>query len=182
MPYRMLWPKLRRRDRVCGFGMARPHSPYHGSITNASRPQPRAAPLSEVLKPRGWHRFALPCLLLFLSACHESPTAPTPAKHPPTIRSLTCFPTSLVQGDSAIVVCNALDQDGDTLNYTWVGDGRLRLAGAPPGTVHVLTSPNNSQVIYYGPLGNPSDTAFVQCIVNDGHGGSVGAVVLVPLR
>ena len=128
-------------------------------------------------------RLVLPCFLMLLNACDTAgPSQPILTKHPPTIRSLECFPASLGPSDSAIVVCNAFDQDGDTLNYTWVGDGRLRLAGAPPGTVHVLASPNSSQVIYYGPLGSPSDTAFVQCIVNDNRGGSVGAVILVPLR
>jgi hypothetical protein len=121
--------------------------------------------------------------LLFTCACDShTPIAPTPTKHLPVIRSLACFPASIRPGDSAIVICKASGQDGDILNYTWVSDGRLRLAGEPPGTVHVLDSPNNSQVIYYGPLGSPSDTAFVQCIANDNHGGSTGATVVIPLH
>jgi hypothetical protein len=121
--------------------------------------------------------------MLLVSSCNgTSPTSPPPTEHPPVIKSLLCFPASIGPSDSAVVVCNAFDEDGDPLLYTWVGDGRLRLAGAPPGAVHVLDSPNSSQVIYYGPLGSPSDTAFVQCIVYDSHRASVGGVILVPLR
>ena len=120
---------------------------------------------------------------VLMSACNgASPTAPTTTKHAPLIRSLRCFPATIGPGDSAIVICDAFDQDGDSLRYDWISDARLRLAGAPPGETHVLASRSNSQVVYYGTPIDPSDTGFVQCIVNDFNGSSSGAIIRIPLH
>jgi len=118
-----------------------------------------------------------------MTACNSddpSPTAPT--NHSPVIRSLRCFPATIGPGDSAIAICDAFDPEGDPLFFDWVSDGKLRLAGAPPGEAHVLTSLHSSQVVYYGTPISPSDTAFVQCIAYDDHGGSSGAIVKLPLH
>ena len=121
--------------------------------------------------------------LISMSACRTNPTVPPPPQeHAPVIRSLRCFPSTIGPTDSAIVICDTFDQDGDSLQYDWVSDARVRLAGLPPGEAHVYGSRSNSQVVYYGTPPTPSDTGFVQCVVNDFTGNSSGAIIRIPLH
>ncbi len=55
-----------------------------------------------------------------------------PENHDPVIRSLTAFPAVIGLTDSVVVICNAVDPDGDTLVYDWISDGRLIVQGAIP--------------------------------------------------
>lgn len=119
--------------------------------------------------------------LSVLSAC-DGKDPVRPGNRAPIMISLLTFPGSIGPSDSAIVVCDATDPDGDSLRYDWISDGRLRLRGASPGDAFVLASRSNSQVVTYGTPLSPTDTAWVQCIVRDYRGGGVGALVFLPLH
>lgn len=107
---------------------------------------------------------------LTMGACQgHNPVAPS--NRNPSILSLTVFPTSLGSGDSAIVVCNALDPDGDTLVHDWTTDARLILRDARPGDMEVYDLPSNSEIVYRSNVTPVSDTAWVRCYVRDHKGG-----------
>jgi hypothetical protein len=102
-----------------------------------------------------------------LNSCGDNPTEPT--NHSPIIRSLAIFPASIGQTDSAIVVCDASDPDGDVLVYDWFTDTTLRIKGATAG-VYLYNSPNNSQIFYYGTPPALPDTQWIRCDVRDRRG------------
>lgn len=115
-------------------------------------------------------------------ACHHSSAAPkTPTNHSPLIASVTLFPTTIGPSDSAIVVLEATDSDGDTLVYDWIGDGRVRLKDAPRGG-YIFSSPRNYQTFYYATTQAPLDTAFIRCYVRDQRGGQDGRLILLFLH
>jgi hypothetical protein len=115
-------------------------------------------------------------LLISLLACGaaiagcsaEDPTQPI--NHNPVIHSVTLFPQSIGPGDSAIVVCEASDRDGQTLVFDWQTDAALRIKGAHNG-VYLYDSRDKSQIFYYGTPTTPTDTAWIACSVRDDIGG-----------
>ncbi len=130
-----------------------------------------------------WHVLMSALLLgVTVGACRHSPVAPTaPANHPPLISSVILFPSSIGPSDSAIVVCAATDPDGDTLVYDWISSGGLQLKDAPRGG-YIFSSPNNSQIFYYGTPRAPIDTVFIRCYTRDQRGGQDGRLVALILH
>lgn len=118
-------------------------------------------------------RRALTLALVFsasAAACgHDNPV--TPNNRSPAISSLTAFPTAIGPGDSAIVICQATDPDGNALVYDWLTDGRLIIKGNQSNDPELYNSPYNTQVFYHGPV-SPFDSAWVECTVRDGKGGA----------
>lgn len=124
--------------------------------------------------------FILALLLAFFSgACGEKDPARPPINHAPVISAALVFPQTLGPGDSAIVICNATDSDGDLILYDWYTDGRLRIKGAFLG-VSLYDSPYNTQVFYYNHADTPVDTAWIQVNAKDQRGMS-DAVRLFPI-
>jgi hypothetical protein len=114
--------------------------------------------------------FILLILLFGFSNCdNESPTQPQ--NKSPQILSLDVFPNILRLSDTAIVICEAIDPDGDTLGYDWITDGRIRIKGYNHSWLYHTYE--NTRVFY--PTQNvnlPQDTLWVQCFARDVKGGS----------
>lgn len=119
----------------------------------------------------------LACGAAIAGCSAKDPTQPL--NHNPVIHSITLFPQSIGPGDSAIVVCEASDRDGQTLVFDWLTDTALRIKGAP-GLVYLYDSPSKSQIYYYGTPTTPTDTAWIECSVRDQIGGM--DVVMFQLR
>ena len=86
-------------------------------------------------------------IVLIIFGCNEEPVQPE--NHRPIIFSLTAFPETVNHSDSVIVICNAMDPDGDTLVYDWITDARLRINGAnPPGDTRLFNTFENSRIFY----------------------------------
>jgi len=123
-------------------------------------------------------------LLLFMSSnisCNKNNPA-KPENHNPIILSLTVFPDVIGISDSAIVVCNAMDPDGDTLVYDWYTDGRLKIKGNPVWQCCIKTNTSeNYQILYIDQdtIFQAIDTDWVQVEARDGKGG--GDVKLIHL-
>lgn len=102
---------------------------------------------------RPWCPLVLAGLLLTaVGSCSDGDdkTNPVqPVNHNPVISSATIFPLSIGPSDSAIAICSAVDPDGDSLYYDWIGDTRVRLKGTGGGS-YLFDSPLNYQVFYYG--------------------------------
>lgn len=115
-------------------------------------------------------------LLLFvtsnISCNNENPVKPE--NHDPIILSLTVFPEVIGISDSAIVVCDAMDPDGDTLVFDWYTDGRIEFKGNPSWEIGVRSNTHeNYQIVYpvQAPNFPPVDTVWVQVQARDGKGG-----------
>jgi hypothetical protein len=78
--------------------------------------------------------------------------------HAPVISDLTANPPNIETNQTSTITCNASDEDGDTLTYTWNKTG---------GTFEGSTS--ESSVIWEAP--STADTYTVTCEVSDGNGG-----------
>jgi hypothetical protein len=119
-------------------------------------------------------------LVFSIGACGDkSPTAPV--NHNPVISSVLLFPRTIGPADSAIVVCNATDPDGDSLVYDWETSADLRIKGAPY-TVYLFNTTSNSRIFYYNTPPTPTDTAMIWCHVRDLKGGVDGRLLLLPLH
>lgn len=122
-------------------------------------------------------------IILNLSSCNENPVT-VKENRSPVILSLTVFPDTIGLSDSAIVVCNAMDPDGDTLVYDWITDGRLKIKdGQVDG--HVLYNTfENSRIVYAKNVNNrpPIDTVWVQCFARDRKGKSDAELVLFTVK
>ncbi|MCF8354463.1 MAG: hypothetical protein K9H48_08420 [Melioribacteraceae bacterium] len=96
----------------------------------------------------------------------------------PIIFSLTVFPDTIGPSDSAIVICNATDPDGDTLVYDWITDGKSRIKGTDYPDWSLYNTYENWRVVYPKNLNNvPIDTCWVQVFARDRKGKSdVGLV------
>jgi hypothetical protein len=119
-----------------------------------------------------------------LGAC-DSAKPLRPVNYDPVVRSLTVFPAIIAPGDSAIVVCEASDPDGDTLVFDWESDCRLLMKDAlGQPAVYFYNSHDNRIVVYAGSCANaPSDTGGVSCFVRDRRGGGAYAgLVRVVIR
>jgi hypothetical protein len=115
--------------------------------------------------------------------CKENPVDVKPENHNPVIFSLTVFPDVISPTDSAIVICNAMDPDGDTLVYDWITDSRLKIKGDFANEDWLYHTRENSRVVYPKNLNNvPFDTLWIQCNVRDVKGGEVGKLALFVLQ
>lgn len=112
-------------------------------------------------------------IILFIINCDEDPVKPEDKNQSPIILSLSVFPEIVKPNDSLIVICNAIDLDGDTLVYDWSTTGVVRIKGYNHPWLY--NSPNNSQ-IFYAPdnqfVSSPQDTFWVQCFARDRKGKS----------
>lgn len=120
-------------------------------------------------------------VLLNIIGCNDNPVDGKSENRSPVILSLTVFPEVVKPNDSLIVICNAMDPDGDTLVYDWITDGRLRIKGTNNSRLYHTTE--NSRVFY--PKGNiniPIDTLWVQCFTRDVKGGADAKIVLIIVR
>ncbi len=110
--------------------------------------------------------------------CKDNPVnTEKPENRSPVIFSLTVFPDVISPTDSAIVICNALDPNGDTLVYDWITDSRLKIKGAFANERSLYHTHENSRIFYPDWINTPIDTPWVQCIVRDFKGGAVGKVI-----
>ncbi len=85
--------------------------------------------------------------------------------HAPAIRSLTASPASVVAGSSTSLVCDAYDDEGDSITYSWSA-----VAG-------VLSSTAGSSVSWTAPSTAGAYTINVQ--VSDGKASNVGSVSVI---
>jgi hypothetical protein len=131
--------------------------------------------------PRPWRILAPLLVLLVVGACTKEPvTAPPPAQnHNPLILSLWAFPNDLGPADSMIVVCEATDQDGDTLVYDWFTDSRFIIAGNAADDHDLYNTFSKAHVFYRNYIFPGDTTGWVQCIVRDRKGGAAGRVLTV---
>jgi hypothetical protein len=117
------------------------------------------------------------CVLTCLTGCGVK-TPLQLAFHSPVVQSLVAFPTTISPGDSAVVVCQATDADGDTVLFDWSSDCRLIREG-DSNSSFTSYSRGGSLVVYPGPcVRAPLDTGRVSCSVRDGKGGGAYAGVV----
>jgi len=118
-------------------------------------------------------------ILLLTINCDENPVKPE--NHNPIIFSLVAFPEIVDPNDSLIVICNAIDPDGDTLVYDWITSGVVRIKGAI-GDENFLYNTYENYRVFYAPDSNhvsaPKDTFRIQCFARDGKGKSKDEIVL----
>jgi hypothetical protein len=110
------------------------------------------------------------------AACESNPTGII--NRNPTILSVRVFPDALGPTDSAVVICNAIDPDGEAIVYDWITDPRLTIKGAPSWEHALYKTTDNSQIFYVG-ANTPNDTAWVQCFARDNRGGAAARIVYV---
>jgi hypothetical protein len=117
-------------------------------------------------------------VLLYIICCNENPVKQE--NNSPIILSLTVFPDVIGPQDSAIVICNAFDSDGDTLVYDWITDGRLQIKDGQGDGHFLYNTYENSRIIYSKNINNrpPIDTVWVQCFARDQKGKSDVKLVL----
>ncbi|GAB6283089.1 MAG: hypothetical protein STSR0008_18450 [Ignavibacterium sp.] len=112
--------------------------------------------------------------------CDDNPVDGKQENRSPVILSLSVFPDAIGPSDSAIVICNAMDPDGDTLVYDRITDGRLKIKdGQVDG--HVLYNTfENARIVYAKKINNsPSiDTVWVQCFARDRKGKSDAQIII----
>ena len=116
----------------------------------------------------------IPMAILLLNInCDDNPVDVKHENRNPVILSLTVFPDTINPSDSAIVICNAMDPDGDTLVYDWYTDGKSRIKGAPSYQDWILYNTfENWCTIFPKNLNNkPIDTLWIECQARDGKGG-----------
>lgn len=101
-----------------------------------------------------------------------------PQNNNPEILSLDVFPDVVKPSDSLIVICEAIDPDGDTLVYDWITTGVVRIKGS---NYHYLYHTSENSRIFYAPDSShataPQDTFWIQCVVRDVKGGGIGEIV-----
>ena len=113
---------------------------------------------------------------LIIFGCEDDPVKPE--NNQPIIKSLTAFPDVVGVQDSVIIICNAYDPDGDTVVYDWITDGRVKIKGSRAYEHFLYHTYENSRIVYPTQYVNlPVDTLWVQCMVRDVKGGSVGSIV-----
>jgi hypothetical protein len=116
-------------------------------------------------------------IITLLNTCSDNPVKSENSS--PIIFSLAVFPDVIGPSDSAIVICNAMDPDGDTLVYDWITDGRVRIKGANDYDHSLYHTPENSRIVYPKNLNNiPIDTLWIQCFARDIKGKSANRIVL----
>ncbi len=119
--------------------------------------------------------------LLNFSSCKDDPVRAENQK--PIILSLTVFPNVIGSTDSVIVICNAMDPDGDTLVYDWVTDGKSKIKGVNTDEHWLYHTYDNSRVFYPKNLNSISvDTLWIQCFARDGKGKSDNGLISYILK
>ena len=109
------------------------------------------------------------CVLTCMTSCGEK-TPLQPVNRSPVVQSLIAFPAALSPGDSAVVVCQATDPDGERVVFDWTSDCRLIKQGA--SGEFTAFNRGNTLVVYAGACARaPLDTGWVSCEVRDGRGG-----------
>lgn len=118
-------------------------------------------------------------VLLSIIGCNDNPVdSGKRDNRSPVMFSLTFFPELIGPSDSVIVICNAMDPDGDTLVYDWITDARLRIKGSDvPVLYHTR---ENSRIFYSTQLA--LDTVWVQCFARDVKGKSAGGILIFRVR
>ena len=124
------------------------------------------------------------CLLMNMICCNDNPVKSEKSENrSPILFSLVAFPDTIGRSDSAIVVCDAMDPDGDTLVYDWITDARLRIKGALVDDHTLYHTHENSRIFYPTRIVNvPADTPWVQCFARDVRGKSASGVILLIVR
>lgn len=86
--------------------------------------------------------------------------------------------------DSAVVICEAMDPDADTLVYDWLTSGSVRLQTPLGRDVEETNTYPNFQVVYPDTtaIHNPIDTAWVQCSARDRRGKSATMLVYLTIH
>ena len=117
-------------------------------------------------------------VFLHIICCNENPVKSE--NHQPIIFSLIVFPDVICVQDSAVVICNAFDSDGDTLVYDWITDGRLQIKDGQGDGHFLYNTYENSRIVYSKNINNrpPIDTVWVQCFARDQKGKSDVKLVL----
>lgn len=130
------------------------------------------------MRPSSLFRAFVTCIFVFIGSCGDNPADSGKTQNRnPRILSVTIFPQVVAPSDSLIVICNAVDLDGDTLVYDWysLSGPRVRIKGAPPGYFVLYNTPENSR-IFYAPDSQyvvaPQDTFGLECAVRDLRGGT----------
>jgi len=104
----------------------------------------------------------LSIIILILSGC-ITPTAPNipdqgdGINHNPIISDLYASPRTAYTNQNITITCNAYDQDGDTLTYSW--------SSSPGGTI----TGSGSTITWISPA--TEDTYTITCMVSDEKGG-----------
>lgn len=112
-------------------------------------------------------------LLAYISGCKENPVEVKPENNKPIIISLISFPGVVGPTDSVIVVCNAMDPDGDTLVYDWTTDGKSKIRGALYPDWSMFHTFDNWCVVYPKNLNDVLiDTCWIQVFARDRKGKS----------
>ncbi len=134
---------------------------------------PMAPALQRVL--RFWGGAAVALLVgLALGSCDTARSVRFYTRSP-VVMSLTAFPETIGPGDSAIVVCNAMDPDGDSLVYDWFSDCRLVKKNRPDDLTYYNARESFLVVRPGSCIRDSVDTAWVSCEVRDGRGGGAYA-------
>ena len=113
-------------------------------------------------------------LMLGIVGCNDNPVKPK-QDHNPVVLSVTVFPQVVKPSDSVIVICKAMDPDGDSLVYDWFAYGGARIKGAG-AEEWMLYNMHENFHIFYAPdsahVSAPLDTMAIHCDARDGIGGS----------
>lgn len=112
---------------------------------------------------------AFSILIVALAGCSRhsptAPAAPAPVNAAPEIMSLTVNPSQVSIGQSADVLADARDADGDALTYTWQ---------AELGSIF-----GSGNRVVYSAAGCCAGTDHVHLTVQDSHGASVSSMATV---
>lgn len=119
-------------------------------------------------------------IILLTLNCNENPVDVKSENRNPVIFSLVAFPDVVKPSDSLIVICNAIDPDGDTLVYDWITSGVVRIKDAITDDNFLYNTYENSR-IFYAPdsthVSIPQDTFRIQCFARDRRGKSDAKIV-----
>jgi len=119
-------------------------------------------------------------LLFNCSGCDDASPV-QPQNNSPEILSLDVFPNIVKPSDSLMVICEAIDPDGDTLVYDWITTGVVRIKGAFSDDPFLFHTSENTR-IFYAPDSShvlaPLDTFWIRCKVRDVKGGADSDIVL----
>jgi len=104
-------------------------------------------------------------LFFHVIGCGNTANVNINTNHAPVIRSLTASPASVVIGNSATILCNAFDEDGNSISYTWSAVSGL------------LSSTTGSTVLWTAPSAAGTYTINVQ--VSDGKSSNAGSISIL---
>ncbi len=120
-------------------------------------------------------------LALALGSCKEkSPTQPQ-VNHPPTILSVSVTPNPIGLSESTLVVCNAVDPDGDSLSYDWYSQRPIFISGAPD-VVNLIDTRSNACTFYYAVPWSMTTYVPIQVFVRDPRGLQAGVEFRIYLQ